>query len=90
MMDRKIMPKHSATWRGYTLDELRYERVIALTRIEIEKAKMLDAAEQTRDSLPLIGRSAATSMIRSISLLDYVILAVKLYRKIAPLFRKKK
>lgn len=89
-MKDKTLPAKTTAWRGYTLDELRYERVIALTRIEIEKAKFLDAAETTRDSLPIIGHTPIGSLLQSIGKLEYLILLVKLYRKLAPLFKKKK
>lgn len=89
-MKDKELPAKTVTWRGYTLDELRYERVIALTRIEIEKSKLIDASETTREQLPLIGRSTATSLFRSISKIEYLIIAIKLFRKIAPLLKKKK
>lgn len=88
-MNKKELPAKNIAWRGYTLDELRYERVIALTRIEIEKAKLLDSAESTRDSLPIIGNTSATSIFKSISKLEYLIMAFKLYHKLSPLFKKK-
>ena len=89
-MKDKTLPAKTTTWRGYTLDELRYERVISLTRIEIEKAKFLDAAETTRNELPIIGRKSAGLLLRSIGKLEYAILLFKLYHKVAPLFKKKK
>lgn len=89
-MKDKELPAKTNTWRGYTLDELRYERVIALTRIEIEKSKLIDAAESSRNDLPFVGRSTATTLFRSISKIEYLILAIKLFRKVAPLFKKKK
>lgn len=89
-MNEKELPARSDSWRGFTLDELRYERVIALTRIQIEKAKFLDMAETTRESLPIVGHTSASGIFRSISRIEYLVLAIKLYRKFAPLFQKKK
>lgn len=88
-MNDKELPARTAVWRGYTLDELRYERVIALARTEIEKAKFLDMAEATRESLPIVGNASASGLFRSINRIEYLVPAVKLYRKLAPLFRKK-
>lgn len=90
-MKYKALPNgHTTEWHGYTLDELRYERVVTLTRIEIEKSKIIDLAEKTRSELPLIGTSTASTLIQSINKLDYIIFIVKLWRKLAPLFKKKK
>ncbi len=89
-MKDKELPAKTTEWRGYSLDELRYERVIALTRIQIEKAKFLDAAETTKEAMPLIGHSSAMGLFKSISRLEYLFLAIKLYRKLSPMFKKKK
>lgn len=88
-MNNKTLPAKTSTWSGYNLDELRYERVIALTRIEIEKAKLLDTFETTRESLPIVGTTSASTIFKSISKLEYLIGAFKIYRKLAPLFKKK-
>ncbi len=89
MKDKTLQAKTSS-WTGYTLEELRYEKVVALARIQIEKAKLLDMAESTRDSLPIVGNSSASTLFKSISRFEYIILAIKLFRKIRPLFKKKK
>lgn len=88
-MKDKELPTKQSTWSGYTLEELRYEKVVALARIQIEKAKLIDVAESTRESLPIIGNSSASGIFKSISRFEYLILAIKLYRKIRPLFKRK-
>lgn len=90
MKDKQFSPNTTSSWRGYTLEELRYQRMLALTRVEIEKAKLLDATETTRESLPIIGSSSAGTLFKSISKLEYLFIAIRLFRKIAPLFRKKR
>lgn len=90
-MNDKELPARTTAWRGYSLDELRYARMVTLARIEIEKAKLYDCAAQTRADLPFIGsNSSMTAVLRSISILEYFIIAFKLFRRLAPLFRKKK
>ncbi len=77
-------------WRGYSLDELRCERVTALARIEIEKAKLLDSAGSARDALPILGSTSPFRLFKTISKFDILLITFKLYRKLAPLFKKKK
>ncbi len=74
-MENKQLNSCHPSWRGYSLDELRYARMIALTRVEIEKAKL--------------SASSMSTVLRSISKLEYFIIAFKLFRKLAPLFKKK-
>ncbi|MDE6704027.1 MAG: hypothetical protein K2K00_10190 [Muribaculaceae bacterium] len=91
MKNNQLSPAKKSAWQGYTLEELQYARMIALTRIEIEKSKLMDVAESTRSNLPIIGAASSMgSVFKSISKLEYIIIAFKLFRKIAPLFKKKK
>lgn len=89
-MENKQLHTTKPAWSGYSLEELRYAKMIALTRVEIEKAKLFDAAEHTRDNLPIVGSASSMGTIfRSISKLEYFIIAFKLFRRLAPLFKKK-
>lgn len=91
MKNKHLQPASTHTWKGYTIEEMRYAKVIALTRTEIEKAKLLDAVESARESLPFVGSSESTSSVfKSMSFIQYAVIAYKLFRRIAPLFRKKK
>ena len=90
-MKNNQLQSTKSTWQGYSLEELRYARMVALARVEIEKSKLLDTAENTRNNLPIVGSSSSfSSVFKSINKLEYFIIAFKLFRKITPLFRKKK
>ena len=90
-MKNNQLQSTKSTWQGYSLEELRYARMVALARVEIEKSKLLDAAENTRNNLPIVGSSSSfSSVFKSINKLEYFIIAFKLFLKITPLFRKKK
>lgn len=93
-MKNKILPSHTADnasqWRGYTLDQLQYERFVTLACIELEKEKMADLAMKTRDSLPFVGNSGASFLLHSLGKLDYIVFIFKLYRKLSSIFHKKK
>lgn len=78
-------------WEGYTLADLRFARMLAFTRIEIQRAKLIDAAESTVETLPFVGQPQATAtLLRSFTWAEYLFFAVKLYKKVAPLFKKNK
>lgn len=87
-MKRHHITSAADTWKGYSLEELRFQRMLALTRIEVERSKLLDAAEDTRRNLPVVGSATASTLFSSISKVEYIILAIRLFRKLAPLFRK--
>lgn len=89
MKAKELSPKNS-TWRGYTLEELRYEKVIALARVHIERARFFDAAQTTRESLPIVGNSSASGIFKSIGKLEYLIMAIKIFLKFRSLFKKKR
>ena len=91
MKNNQLSPAKKSAWQGYTLEELQYARMIALTRIEIEKSKLMDVAESTRSNLPIIGTASSMgSVFKSISTIESRISAFKLFGKIAPLFKKQK
>lgn len=71
-------------WRGYTLDELRYERSVMRVRMELEKERIGLGCGCGFDSLlsrVSLGRVAALWRYA-----DFAALGVKLWRRVAPLF----
>lgn len=91
LKNRHLPTAKKAEWQGLTLDELQYARMITLARLEIEKSKIIDASEAARASLPFVGsESSMSSVFKSVSKLEYLVIAFKLFRKFAPLFKKKK
>lgn len=89
-MKNKLLPPHVSQWRGYTLEEIRYEKLVTLTCMEIEKTRIIDLAEKTRNELPFIGQSDQTSWLGNFAKFEYIVTIYKLYRKISTLFKKKK
>lgn len=80
-------------WKGLTLDEIRMRRAIVQARMEIQKYKLNGQIEQLRSSSPLLGGSGGSFFSRltsAFSFAEYAFMAVKLFRLVAPVFRKKK
>lgn len=80
-------------WKGYTLDELRYRRAMALVRREVGRSQ-LDAAfseMKTRVSDNGIrGFMANNSLLKKMKLTDYVLLGFKLSSAVYKLWHRKK
>lgn len=85
-------------WRGYTLDEIRYRRVLVGARMEIEKYKLSTYYRDFKERNPFFGGSGESGRSRGIfsrimgafTYTEYAIMAFKLFRRVIPLFRRKK
>ena len=49
----------SNLWRGYTLDEIRYQRVLALASIEVEKQTMASSATDAKNNCLFSAKAVA-------------------------------
>lgn len=94
---KPLIKSTDTSWRGYTLEELRYKRAETMARTEIEKYRLSLATERVKESTPLLGGSGGGGMLgllsRSgswISYLEYGLMAYRLFKRITPLFRKKR
>jgi hypothetical protein len=79
-------------WEGLTLEEIRYARVLAQTRIEINREILLMQARQIYS-----GQASGTSrrtflgrMFSSFNWLDYGLIALRTGSKIASIWRKRR
>lgn len=76
-------------WQGYTLEQIAYERAVALARIEIQKNRMDTGTQRMRAGNFSLGSAMFSKILSALSYVDYAVIAIQLYRRIAPLFRKK-
>lgn len=76
-------------WRGYTLEELRYERVATLARIETQQEVMEAGLDRYRTGNVFLSKSTFSRVLTMINYTDFLVLGFKLMRRIAPLFKKK-
>ena len=83
-LTRTPEPRPDATpWRGYTLDEIRYQRVLALASIEIEKQ-----ASNAREQMPFVGENRGRGLMKILTYIEYGVIAVKLWKRFRSIFKK--
>lgn len=96
-------PDDSGEFRGYSIEELRYQRALIALRKEFCKSKMIHNANRIRKH-GFFGRNGTTSrvahvgglaskIVSGLGYLDYVMIGMSLFgtgRKIFRFFRRKK
>ncbi len=76
---------HDPAWRGYTLEELRFQRAYTIARIEIEKNRLRSyaAASMQGNIIPKgTGGSLLLKLFSAFNYIDYAVLAYKLGKTI--------
>lgn len=94
---------HEEDFKGYTLDELRYQRALLLLKREFLKEKATEQLKDVRESIPFLNGQSGISKISSkgmlgkvmkgLNFVDYLMIGFSLFnsgRKFVSLFRKKK
>ncbi len=80
-------------WEGYTLEELRCQRTLAQSRIMLAENRIDRDIASLQKTLaggrPNIGHSVVGRMLGALSYLDWAIISISLFRKLAPLFSHK-
>lgn len=90
-------------FKGYTMEELKYQRALTLVKKEFLKEKALRQTMAIKDRLPVVNGSSPLSgikpsgmvgkLVKGLDFADYIMLgiqAVKIGKKVGSLFRKKK
>lgn len=77
-------------WKGYTMAELRYHRAMSLARIEMERERVVDAADRMRQGNFVLSSGLFSRLLGALNYTDYIVMVVRLWQNIAPLFRRKK
>ncbi|MDE6287365.1 MAG: hypothetical protein K2M00_01105 [Muribaculaceae bacterium] len=88
----KQLPQHgeNTQWEGYTMDALLYKRAVTLAHIQLEKERLtMDGSRLRRGNL-FFSQSVFSRIMSMIGYTDYLVIGVKLWQKIAPLFKRNK
>lgn len=87
-MKQKALPPHdNVAWKGYTIDEIRYQRALTMARMEIERERLFASAGniykgiEQQSSSGIMGR-----LLSGLNYVDYVMLAFKLGRSLFNIF----
>lgn len=78
-----------SAWKGFTLNEMRRERAVALALIEVEKERASIDYERARHGNFGLPGSIFTRLLGALSYADYLVLGVQLFRRLSPIFSKK-
>lgn len=76
-------------WKGYTFEELQYRKVVLEAAIESQRVRLLETSEKLKSDTPINFLSNTGAIMRFINFASYGVMAVKLFRTIRPLFKKK-
>ncbi len=82
--------KASREWKGYTFEQLVYERAVALARIEVEKEVTAISYDRVKQGNFGMASGLFTRLMGALNYADYIVLLMQLYRHLSPLFKKKK
>lgn len=74
-------------WRGYSLDELRYRRAMALVNIQNEKNRTADGVARLRNGDMLLSMLGLRRLSGIVDYARYVAVAVRLWRRVARMWR---
>lgn len=87
---KKLSSAKKDAWEGYTFDRLAYERAVTLARIEIEKHRLAVDLERTRQGNMILSRTTFSRLLGLVNFTDMVVVGVKLWRAVSPIFSRKK
>ena len=92
-MKTKRMQKQMSTpvnkkWKGYTLDELRTERMLNQVRIAACRQRLAQSSQQAVRP-QRIASTVMDTVLRILSVYDYVTIGIAVGRRLMRLFRKK-
>lgn len=78
-------------WEGYTLQDLRNQRTIVNTHIMVERCRLADEVEELRTKMMTSARpgSMMGRMFSALSYLDWMVLAISLWRRLSPIFKRR-
>lgn len=93
MINLPPFPKDTGpVWKGMTLREIEMRRTLVQARMEIQKFKLTANVEAMKTRAPLFGGSNSlfSRLSGAFTMAEYAFVAVRLFRMVSPLFRKKK
>ncbi len=79
-------------WKGYTIEDLRYERALNNARREIVSEQIKTLCKEVADGAPITSgnRTIFSKITASLSYIDYGIMAVTAFSRIRKMFSRAK
>lgn len=85
-----ILPHNPDSWKGYTLDEIRYKRAVNILKMEVTRERMASKKPGSSGSGSFYG-SLLTRVFKSLSMAEYAFFffkGIKQAEKLVRLFRR--
>lgn len=82
-------PNQDNTWQGFTFEELQYQKVLTAARISAQQQRLNDSIEMLRQEHPLSPAQSLRKIFNALSVVDYMVMGMKIVRRLRPLFSKK-
>lgn len=77
-------------WKGYTIDELRYQQAYTAVRMQIDRQKLFSTASQMRGGMMSFkGSGIVGHLLSNLSYVDYAFMAFRIGRQVFRLFRRR-
>lgn len=79
-------------WSGMTLQEIQMRRTLLAARMEIKKFQMASQLEAMKSKAPVFGgpNSLFSRLSGAFTLAEYGLFAIKIFRLVSPMFRRRK
>ncbi len=90
-MEKKVrITEDHPQWKGYDIDELRYQMAYTQARLEIEKERMSASARGIYSSTSLTKSGGIVSkLLGGLNYFDYAIIAFRLWKKARGLWSRR-
>lgn len=79
--------KRNKDWSGYTMDELRFQRMLNMTRIQVEVNALKAQYNEAANPNPKV-QTFFSRISNSIGYINYFLLAFRIGKKIYSFFKK--
>lgn len=94
-MEKKTIDAHKQStdpkpWKGYTIDELRYQQAYTAVRMQIDRQKLMSTASQMKGGMSTFkGAGLIGRLLSNLSYIDYAFMAFRIGRQVFRLFRRR-
>ncbi|MDE6301105.1 MAG: hypothetical protein K2M19_05270 [Muribaculaceae bacterium] len=88
-IEDKPNTRSEKAWDGYTLEELRYERIAMEARIDTQRDILEAGLDRVRSGNIFLNKNTFSKVLSMINYTDFMVIGFKLMRRIFPLFKKK-
>lgn len=81
--------QEQSIWQGFTFEELQYQRLLTAARINAQQQRLADSIDMFKQSHPLTPAQSLRKIFNALSVVDYMVIGLKIVKRLRPLFSKK-